>query len=177
MIDETNGCDASNHLGFYISIIHAFHKPHGNTSPMHTSPRALASNSCCDLSTRYVLDCVHRTTQEQRESRGSVTEYVALLQAQHAFSSFTPTHWGVDFASLSRRGGKRWTGPRPLAVPPCRPTSRPVGQLGDIRSRLFPIFLSSQQPHQQRDTQRNPGRDQKPFRDRSANFHGGDKTP
>ena len=151
-----------------VSEIAIVHKPH-STSPTYTSPRPFASTSCCDLSARYVLDCVHRTTQEQRESRGSVTEHVALLQTQHAFSSFTPAHWGVDFASLSRRGGKRWTGPRP--VPHSRPTSRPVGQLGGIRSRLFPIFLSSQQPHQQRNAQCNPGGNQKPF-DRSAQLHG-----
>ena len=75
--------------------------------------------------------------------------------------------------STNRMGGKRWIGARPFAVPPCRPTSRPVGHLG--RRKSASRFSSSQQPHQHRDTQRNPGADQKPF-DRSANLHGGNQT-
>lgn len=97
-----------------------------------------------------------------------------LCQCQN--SSPSPSDEGVT----NRGGGKRWTGPRPLAVPPSRPTSRPVGHFGRRKSvSRFP----SQQPHQHRDTQRNPGGDQKPF-DHSAKvywrhvvLHGGDKTP
>lgn len=148
------------------------------------SQRAAASTPCYDLSARCGCDCVRGMTQRQRQngeslktSRGSKTEPFSMLRKRHAFSSPTPSYEGVT----NRGGGKRWTGPRPLAVPPRRPTSRPVGYFG--RRKSVSRF-SSQQPQQQRNAQRNPGGDQKPFRDRSAKvswrhvvLHGGNQTP
>ena len=85
----------------------------------------------------------------------SDAEYMPSVPYEVADS--TPPDAGIDSCSrdhspglTNRRGGKRWTGPRPLAVPPCQPTSRRADQLGGIRSRLFPIFLSSRHPPRQR---------------------------
>ena len=121
--------------------------------PHVASTRAVASLSCCDLSARYRGDCVREMTQRQcrngvplKTSRGSKTERAAMSRKCHTFLSSPPQDEGVT----NRRGGKRWTGPRPLAVPPSRPTSRPVGQLGRARLRVFPIFLSSRHPPRQR---------------------------
>lgn len=117
------------------------------------STRAVASLSCCDLSARYRGDCVREMTQRQcrngvplKTSRGSKTERAAMSRKCHTFLSSPPQDEGVT----NRRGGKRWTGSRLLPVPPCQPTSRRADQLGGIRSRLFPIFLSSRHPPCQR---------------------------
>jgi len=82
----------------------------------------------------------------------------------------TPSFEGVT----NRRGGKRWTGPRPLAVPPCRPTSRPVGQLGEW-SAIFP-FSSSQPPRQRPHHQGQPSNGPDRQYDRAVRqaFHAGE---
>ena len=91
------------------------------------------------------------------------------------------TFTAPSFEGLTNRGGgKRWTGPRPLAVPPRQPTSRRADQLGGIRSRLFPIFLSSrhppcQRPHHQ--GQPGEGPDRQYDRAFSQGSHAGEASP
>ena len=141
------------------------------------SQRAAASTPCYDLSARCGCDCVRGMTQRQRQngeslktSRGSKTEPFSMLRKRHAFSSPTPSYEGVT----NRGGGKRWTGPRPLAVPPCQPTSRRADHFG--RRKSVSRFSSSQPPCQRPHHQGQPGEGPDRQYDRAVRqeFHAGE---
>lgn len=122
--------------------------------PSPTLKRHAREVHCVFVRPRHA--CVAGRTQCQRNS-ASIWHDRRNCYAQATLSlkiSFpAPSYGGVT----NRGGGKRWTGPRPLAVPPSRPTSRPVGQLREALARVCLPFFSSQPPRQRPHHQGQPG--------------------
>ena len=114
--------------------------------------------------------CVAGPTQCQRNSASIRRDIQNFATSLKIFPS-TPSHEGVT----NRGGGKRWTGPRLLAVPPCRPVSRPADQLG--RCKSISRFSSLCDPPRQRPChQGQPGDGPDRQYDRAVRqaFHAGD---
>ena len=125
---------------------------HGTSPPLQRHAREV---HCVFVRPRHA--CVAGPTQCQRNSAS-------------IWRLLTPSFEGVT----NRRGGKRWTCPRLLPVPPSRPTSRPVGYFG--RRKSVSRFSSSQPPRQRPHHQGQPSEGPDRQYDRAVRqaFHAGD---